>query len=103
MEQGATARRGFQISAAMGGIVRKCKKMFPSGNKLKDLLKIKDLAFFGLKRNWFLSAKNADQSQEYDREIGNWKLENRAASFKFLISNFCLWPLTFSLSRRRKG
>jgi hypothetical protein len=57
---------GCQVANRRGGegeYVEKQKKILNRRNELKDLLKIKELASFGEKTNWFLSAKEAHQSE----------------------------------------
>jgi hypothetical protein len=68
--ESAGTERGKEIGkrpAGGGKRQENAKKMLNRGNKLKDLLKTQDLAFFGAKNkpktNSILSAKSANQTR----------------------------------------
>jgi hypothetical protein len=55
-------------------------------NEPKDLLKIKELAFYEVKNE--LPFEGGNLSQKLILEIRNWKLGTLFSSFQFRVSNF---------------
>jgi hypothetical protein len=88
MEQGATARAPG-VPNRPGGDGKwseNAKKMFFSGNKPKDSLKIKDLAFFGAQNKLLFECKK--RRLKPGVRAGNWKLETRKQGCQFPVSDF---------------